>query len=49
MASHAYYEPGEYDVALTVADACGNSDTVTVTDAVTAGDYMVYLPVLIKP
>jgi uncharacterized repeat protein (TIGR01451 family) len=49
MASHAYDEPGEYDVTLTVMDACGNSDTVTVTDAVTVGDYMVYLPVLIKP
>jgi uncharacterized repeat protein (TIGR01451 family) len=47
-ASHAYNAPDSYDVTLTITDACGYSDSVTVVDAVTIAQYRIYLPLVVR-
>jgi PKD repeat protein len=51
IVSHAYDEAGDYDVQLTVQDAFGYSDTITVTNAVTVEeiDFYIFIPIIIKP
>jgi len=51
IVTYAYDEAGEYDVELTVQDACGNSDTITMTNAVAVeeADYYIFIPFLNKP
>lgn len=48
-ASHTYTEPGNYEVSLTVTDGCGYSETVTATVVVEETEYLLYLPVIMRP
>jgi uncharacterized repeat protein (TIGR01451 family) len=47
-ASHAYAVPRSYDVTLTIQDACGFSQSVTVPNAVTVEWIRVFLPVVVR-
>ncbi len=48
-ASHAYTEIGEYTAVFTATDTCNFEDTTSVTITVEDDNYMVFLPVILKP
>lgn len=47
--SHAYAEANDFSVVLTAMDICGYQDQAAVTVTVTTEQYMVFLPIIVKP